>query len=107
MLERDYSEKRDFIRMRINTPAQVHIEQEGVITEGICNDLSGSGMLLTVAKELPIDSELVITLTPNENKGPSLQARCRVARAQKAGKGNYLLGLEILEIVAEKDAQVA
>ncbi|MFT5117135.1 MAG: hypothetical protein ACI9NY_000663, partial [Kiritimatiellia bacterium] len=45
--------------------------------------------------------------TPNENKGPSLQARCRTARVQKSGNGKYLLGLEILEILAEKSAQVA
>ncbi len=107
MIERDYSEKRDFIRMKINTPAQVHIEQEGVVTQAVCNDLSGSGMLLTVDKELPIDSELLVTLLPDGSKGPSLQARCTIARSQQAAKEGCLLGLEIQEIVDEKDIQIA
>ena len=55
MIKRDYSEKRDFIRMTINTPVEVHSEQEGVVAQGVCNDLSGSGMLLTVNKVLPVD----------------------------------------------------
>lgn len=107
MIERDYSEKRDFIRMKINTPAQVHVEQEGVITHAICNDLSGSGMLLTVDKVLPVDSELLVTLTPESIKGPTLTARCRIARSQQAAKDKCLLGLEIQEIVDEKGYQVA
>lgn len=28
MLDRDYIEKRDFIRMKVNTPAKVSIQQE-------------------------------------------------------------------------------
>lgn len=107
MIERDYSEKRNFIRMTINTPAQVHLEQEGVVTTGICNDLSGSGMLLTVDKELPVESELLVTLSPSNNKGPSLQARCTIARSQQAADNKYLLGLEIQEIIDEKDTEVA
>jgi hypothetical protein len=106
MIERDYSEKRNFIRMTINTPAQVQVEQEGVMTTGICNDLSGSGMLLTVDQALPVDSELIVTLTPGDSKGPSLQARCTIARSQQAADSKCLLGLEIQEIMNEKDTEV-
>jgi hypothetical protein len=106
MIERDYSEKRDFIRMIINTPARVHIEQDGIVTHGICHDLSGSGMLLTVNEQLPRHSELLVTLTPS-NKGPMLQARCTIARLQQSGKNKCLLGLEIQEIIDEKGIQVA
>jgi hypothetical protein len=107
MTERDYSEKRNFIRMTINTPAEVHVEQEGVITTGICNDLSGSGMLLTVDKELPADSELLVTLQPSTSKGPSLQARCTIARYHQTADKKCLLGLEIQEIIDEKSIEIA
>ncbi len=107
MIDRDYSEKRNFIRMTINTPAEVHVEQEGVITTGICNDLSGSGMLLTVDKELPADSELLVTLQPSTSKGPSLQARCTIARYHQTADKKCLLGLEIQEIIDEKTTETA
>lgn len=106
MIEHDYSEKRDFIRMKIDTPAQVHVEQSGNITDAICNDLSGSGMLLTLEQELPMDSELLVILTPKLQKGPALQARCSIARIEQTAKNKCLLGLEIQEIIDE-DTQVA
>lgn len=107
MTDRDYSEKRNFIRMTINTPVQVHVEQEGILTTGICNDISGSGMLLTVDKELPMESELLVTLHPPTTKGPSLQARCTIARYHHTAGNKCLLGLEIQEILNEKTTEIA
>ncbi len=107
MTKRDYSEKRNFIRMKIDTPAEVNIEQKGVTTYGICNDLSGSGMLITVDEDLPVDTELLVTLTPDSNFGPSLQARCTVTRSQQSAQSKHLLGLEIQEILEEKSAEPA
>lgn len=104
MIKRDYSEKRDFIRMTINTPAAVQVVQNDVLTHGICNDLSGSGMLLTVDEDIAVDSELLVTLMPPEkNAPPMLQARCTVARSRQAADKQFLLGLEIIEILAEKE----
>lgn len=103
MIERDYSEKRDFIRMKIDTPAKVEIEREGVVTDAICNDLSGSGMSLTVGEEIAINSELLVTLTPDKTiGGPSLQARCSIARCRQGDPGQYILGLEIKQILEEE-----
>jgi len=102
MLNRDYIEKRDFIRMKVNTPANISIEEEGRTTKGICNDLSGSGMLLTIDQTLPIDSELLVTLSPENGDGPALQAKCTIARLQPAANNKCLLGLEIQEIIDEQ-----
>ncbi len=107
MIKRDYAEKRDFIRMTINAPAEIYVEEEGATAHGICNDLSGSGMLLTVDKELPTDSELVVSLNPKEENGPILQAKCAIARLRKVDEGCYLLGLEILKIMDNETTQVA
>lgn len=107
MIKRDYSEKRNFIRMTINAPADIYVEQEACTAHGICNDLSGSGMLLTVDKALPTDSELVVSLNPNNENGPLLQARCAIARLRKVDEDCYLLGLEILNIIGEDNTKVA
>ena len=107
MIKRDYSEKRDFIRMTINTPAQVHVEQEGIAAQGVCNDLSGSGMLLTVNRVLPVNSELLVTLLPEDKSEPMFQARCAIARSLKATEDKCLLGLEILAVIDNKDIVAA
>lgn len=107
MMKRDYSEKRDFIRMTINTPAEVHVEQEGIVAQGVCNDLSGSGMLLTVDRVLPVNSELLVTLLPEDKEEPMFQARCTIARSLKAAEDKCLLGLEILEVIDEKGVVAA
>ena len=106
MIAHDYLEKRNFIRMTINTPVQIHDEQQGGDISGICNDLSGNGMLLTVDQELPIESELLVTLCSPNHSGPSLQARCTIARHQPTADHQYLLGLEIQEIINEKAAKL-
>jgi hypothetical protein len=102
MIDRKYSEKRDFIRMKVNTPANVSVEEAGVTAEGVCNDLSGNGMLLTIDQKIPIDSELLVTLSSGSSDEPMLQARCTIARLQEAAEDKCLLGLEIQEILGEK-----
>ncbi|MFT6102133.1 MAG: hypothetical protein ACJATV_000840 [Granulosicoccus sp.] len=102
-MKRDYSEKRDFIRMTVNTPAKVQVEQQGIVTQGICNDLSGSGMLLTVDEDIPLENELLVTLMPKSSTEHMLQARCSVARSLKSADNKYVLGLEIIEILDDKD----
>jgi hypothetical protein len=106
MKERDYSEKRDFLRMTVKTPDEVQLEQQGIVTKGICNDLSGSGMLLTVSEALPVDSEILVTLMPDSSSEPMFQARCSVAMSLKLANAKCLLGLEILDIVDEKGVMV-
>jgi hypothetical protein len=107
MIKHDYSEKRDFIRMTIDIPAEVHLEQEGIVAQGVCNDLSGSGMLLTVNRVLPVNSELLVTLQPEDRSAPMFQARCAIARSLKAAEDKCLLGLEILEVIDDKEIVVA
>ena len=107
MIKRDYSEKRDFIRMTINTPAKIILERSGDTAEGVCNDLSGSGMLLTVDDMLPVNSELTVTLMPEGSAEPMLEARCSVARSLKAADNKCLLGLEIMDIIDDNKRAMA
>jgi c-di-GMP-binding flagellar brake protein YcgR len=104
--DRDYSEKRDFIRMKVNTTAEILIETDDEPTyKAICNDLSGGGMSITIDKELSLESEIIVTVTSDHSHGPMLKARCSVARVQAQEDGDYSVGLEIKEIFKEEEPE--
>lgn len=104
--DRDYSEKRDFIRMKVNTPAQILIETDDEPNcDAICNDLSGGGMSITVNKELLLDSEITVTVTSDHGHSPILKARCCVARVQAQEEGSYSVGLVIKEVIKEEEPE--
>jgi c-di-GMP-binding flagellar brake protein YcgR len=98
-LEREYSEKRNFIRMKVNTSAQVSIATDQHVHEGICQDLSGGGMLVRLEEAPPLDTELTVTVTSNHGHNPMLRARCIVARVEPGPKQSFLVGLEIQDLL--------
>ncbi|MFT7389577.1 MAG: hypothetical protein ACI8VC_002846 [Candidatus Endobugula sp.] len=102
MEKEDYSDRRVSDRVKTNTLAPVYVEQDGVVTHAVCNDLSASGILLTVDKEFPIGSELLVTLSSETSKVGELIARCTVVRLQLAPQKKYFLGLEIQTIIDDK-----
>jgi c-di-GMP-binding flagellar brake protein YcgR len=99
LLDRKYSEKRDFIRMKIDTPAEVTFVEEKISCNGICHDLSGGGMLLTLDREVKLDTELLVTVSTSHGHQPMISARCMVARIEPGPKKSYVLGLEINEVL--------
>jgi len=102
--KRGYTEKRNFIRMKINTPAEVSVEQDSNVIKGICNDLSGSGMLLTLDQEPPSDNDLIVTICESDKSEPILKARCSIARTLTAEDDKHLIGLEIEEFMEEQNS---
>lgn len=97
---RAYSEKRNFIRMKIETPAMINIVTGAEKLSGICHDLSGGGMLVEVEKEVHVGDELDITLSSAHGHNPMLKAKTRVTRATPNGSGCCTLGLEIVEMLS-------
>lgn len=97
---RCYDEKRNYIRMKVNTPAQITVENEGSVHKGVCNDLSSGGMLLTTDKFLPLDTELLITVSSTHGHSPTLKARCRIARVEEGPNEQCILGVEIAEFLS-------
>ncbi len=98
-LHRSFEEKRNFIRMKVNTPAEITLEGQGTVQSGVCNDLSSGGMLLTTDNQLPIDSELLITVRSRHGHSPTLKARCRVARVEDGPGEQCIVGVEISEFL--------
>jgi len=98
---RDYHEKRDFIRMKIETPAQVELQDGDKCFQGICRDLSGGGMLVELDTALPVGSEVKVQIASAHGHAPMLVAITEVARvvAQPgAEESPCLLGLEIKSV---------
>lgn len=92
---RTYNEKRNFIRMRIDTPVEVTCNGERFTAR--CRDLSGSGMLLACDRALPIDAEVTVFIAQEgENHNP-FHATGRVVRAD-AGDDGYIVGLALTAI---------
>lgn len=99
---RDYQEKRDFIRMRIDSPVVVHVAGDEHPLSGICRDLSGGGMLIEVESALPTGTEVEVTLTSSHGHAPMLRAIATVTRLSAQSDSPELsnkMGLRIKEIL--------
>lgn len=97
-VDREHQEKRDFIRMKVDTPLRAQITGEGVAAEGLCHELSGGGMQLATEHYLEPGAELEVTISSEHGNSPTLKAKARVIRIETDGKVNRV-GLEILEIL--------
>lgn len=97
-VDRAQEEKRDFIRMKIDTPLKAQIIGDGIAAEGLCHELSGGGMQLATPHYLAPGTEVEVTITAEHGQNPTLRAKARVVRSQ-TDSGTNRVGLEILEIL--------
>jgi hypothetical protein len=94
--DKNYSEKRNFIRMRINT--EIVLENgDGQLT-GLCKDISGSGLLIELDREIPIGTTLEAHINQNSDRHSPFRATCETARILHGENGKYLIGLIVKEI---------
>ncbi|AMQ90694.1 PilZ domain-containing protein [Marinobacter sp. LQ44] len=93
---KDYSEKRDFHRMQVNSRIEITNARGDTFT-GICRDLSAAGMQLFVDDAIPVGSELRTRLEGADNQLPPLETVCEVIRCEPEGDG-YLIGVNITEV---------
>jgi|GEM_PF-6694713 len=63
--DRNYSEKRDFIRMHVDTP--ITLSKDGQSFSGICLDLSSTGMQVEASTALQLGDRVRIFI-PSEHK---------------------------------------
>jgi c-di-GMP-binding flagellar brake protein YcgR len=97
MLEqRVYDEKRNFIRMKINTLVQVR--SEGRHFEARCKDLSGSGMLILADEALPLGSTVEVCIEPETDKHQEFRASGEIVRVDPVNPAGYILGLALTAI---------
>lgn len=97
-IDKGFSEKRNFIRMKISAPLSAKLSLDSGVVEGYCKDLSGGGMQVESPQLIPEGTELVVEISSDHGHNPTLHARAKVARASQADSG-YALGLVIIEIL--------
>ncbi len=100
LANQDYSEKRNFIRMKIDTPVEVSVSSDDTSLSGTCRDLSGGGMLIEVDKALPVGTELEVTINSEHSQHPMLKAITTIARVQANHSGTCTLGLKIQQMLS-------
>lgn len=95
---RNYNEKRDFIRMKVDTELTLVPEGAGEI-KAVCRDLSGTGMLIECNEELAEGTVCDTRLPSNNEAFPALDAKVKILRCNPSEEAEkFLLGAEIMEI---------
>ncbi len=98
--DKNYSEKRDFIRMTISVPLNARLAGDKGVIEGECRNLSGGGMLVITRENLPLGTELEAEVTSDHGHNPTFRAAMRVVRSVPQDDGRYELGLETLTLLS-------
>lgn len=102
--KRNYEEKRDFIRMTVDTPADIIVSNGTQKIHGTCRDLSGGGMQIELPVALTIDALTEVSISSSHGHEPVLHVEARVTRITAAPNrqlNTYLIGLQINKILSE------
>jgi hypothetical protein len=93
--ERDYAEKRDFIRMRVD--ADVSLIYAGQEIAGVCLDLSSSGMQVQASRQFNVGDTLTVRIDSEHATLKGLEADTKVLWT-KTEDNKQRLGLKILNM---------
>lgn len=94
---RDYSEKRDFIRMKIDAEI-ILVDKDGKKRAGRCKDLSGTGMSMELDEPVTVGEEMHTSLPSNNPAFPSFDTAVNILRCDALDSGKYLVGVEIVNV---------
>ncbi|QVM89825.1 PilZ domain-containing protein [Pseudomonas entomophila] len=90
----NYSEKRDFIRMRIDT--EVSLLHAGQVIAAVCLDLSSSGMQVQAPQRFQVGDCLEVRIDSDHPALKGLHASTEVVWIADQPGGEQKLGLRIL-----------
>ena len=91
---RDYDEKRDYIRMKLDTPIQVKLDTGNYI-EGMCLDLSVNGMQFELDRAIQTGECIEAYIRSGMGKVPDLFSKATVVRTTRIDSDRYLHGVQI------------
>lgn len=94
--DRDYSEKRDFIRMQIDTP--ITLSQGAQTFAGTCQDLSSTGMQVLANTQFAMGDKVRVQIPSEHPELEGLDAETEVVRVGIHDDGRQSLGLSILSM---------
>ncbi|PTU73525.1 PilZ domain-containing protein [Pseudomonas mangrovi] len=95
--DRAYSEKRDFIRMRLEAP--VTLVHDGQKIPALCLDLSSNGMQVEAATRLAIGDRIGVHIPSEHDQLADLNVEAEVVRALDLEDGRQSLGLSVLSML--------
>ncbi len=85
----DYEEKRDFIRMDTDHILQFRKIDSNEVQQGVCCNLSATGIMFTTEQEIPLGAELAVTITPQHSVISPFDATIKVVRTQTNGMPSH------------------
>lgn len=100
-----FTEKRDFYRMVVNGEVRYRIDGESQVSSGRVKNLSNSGLLMTIERELAPGTKLALAIVPVHSITPPLLAEASVIRSDAAGGERYNIACTIDRILAESDME--
>lgn len=93
---REHDERRDFRRMTIDAPVTVSLGE--LQLQGICKDLSATGMLIHLSDpHLSAGAKIRVLLETPDARFPSLDVDARVLRVSEEN-GTYIVATEFAPI---------
>lgn len=96
-----HDDKRSFRRVSLDAPATINIPGQDAPLTAVVKDLSAGGALLWVDSEVPVDTELELTVTPSNPITPSMTAKVKVVRCSPRDDGGegFALACQMQEVV--------
>jgi len=95
-MSRDYDEKRDFIRVSVESELHYKSDYDDGEQLGQLQNLSGRGMMFIASHPISKESIIDIRIDPVSKITPSLNAKVRVVRVMKQRHGDgYEIGAVI------------
>ena len=94
--DRDYAEKRDYIRMRVD--ADISLLYAGQIIPAVCVDLSSTGMQVQAPRSFKIGDKLHVKIDSEHSALKGLEAETEVVWLANTDDGGQKLGLTILSM---------
>ncbi|SHN25488.1 PilZ domain-containing protein [Pseudomonas asturiensis] len=92
--DRDYEEKRDYIRMRVD--ADVNLIHAGQVIPAVCIDLSSSGMQVQTPRSFAVGDKLKVSIDSDHPALKGLEADTEVVWVTDEEGGGQKLGLSII-----------
>lgn len=98
LAERNYAEKRDFIRMFVDARVEVVDVDTGITHNGEAQNLSGRGLAFVAEFEPAAGSVLNVIVSSRQSRLPPLHAEFQVVRVIPAGGGRFEIAGELSKV---------
>ncbi|MGX2030969.1 MULTISPECIES: PilZ domain-containing protein [Methylocaldum] len=97
----EYDEKRDFIRMQADCKMTFRLADSDIVHEGVCVNISGSGILFEADIPLDVGKAVEVCLVPQNKITPPLTAYIETIRCAESEAGGYRIAGAIKGIKSE------